>query len=220
MSTDATVPEPGDQLPDERPQRRREYSGAASTLGVAAAVILVVGALIWWFEFRGDDAVTTAADGTGIVALPDEQNPTGRAAAAEPGRAAPNFRLATLDGTQVELTDYRGKWVLLNFWASWCPPCRSETPDIQALSTRAGNEMVVLGVNLQESRAAAADFAEKYGLTYPIVLDRSGEVSIAYRVGNNIPATLLVRPDGVIEQFHIGELSSDALAEIEAGYRR
>lgn len=216
MSTDPTVPEPGDQLPDERPQRRREYSGAASTLGVAAAVILVVGALIWWFEFRGDHGGTLADDGTGIVELPDDANPTGRAPASEPGRAAPNFRLATLDGSQVELTDYRGQWVLLNFWASWCTPCRSETPDLQALSERAGDTLVVLGVNQQETRSAAADFAQQYGLTYPIVLDRSGDVSIAYRVGRDIPISLLVRPDGVIEQFYFGELRDDHLAEIEA----
>lgn len=220
MSTNPTVPEPGDQLPDERPQRRREYSGAASTLGVAAAVILVVGALIWWFEFRGDHGGTLASDGTGIVELPDDANPTGRAPASEPGRAAPNFRLATLDGGQVELTDYRGQWVLVNFWASWCEPCRRETPDLQALSERTGGNLVVLGVNLQETRKAAAEFAERYKLTYPIVLDRSGQVSIAYRVGNNIPTSLLVRPDGVIEQFYFGPVESDGLAELEAEYLR
>jgi peroxiredoxin len=209
-----------DQLPDERPQRRREYSGASSTLGVAALVILVVGAAIWFFELRADDAPGLAADGTGVIALPDEMNPTGRSPSAQQGRAAPNFRLNDALGEPVALTDYRGKWVLVNFWATWCPPCRDETPDLQEFYLRngGGRTIVVLGVNQQETVAQMASFGEEFGVTYPLILDRHGGVSQAYRVARNLPVTILIDPAGVIVEIYYGQVSMDTLERIEREY--
>jgi thiol-disulfide isomerase/thioredoxin len=205
-------------LPDERPQRRREYSGAGSTLGIAALVILVVGGLVWWFEFRGGgSAEGVSEEGLGVVALPEALNPTGKAPAGDRGRAAPNFRLGDLrDGPPVTLTDFRGQWVLLNFWASWCPPCRGETPALQAFSERfAGKGLVVVGVNQQETPTTARSFADEFGVTYPMVLDRDGEVSVAYRVGSGLPVSMLVNPEGVIERVIIGAISEEHFTSIE-----
>ena len=209
-----------EELPDERPQRRREYSGASSTLGVAALIVIVVGVAIWFFEFR--DAGSSGGGGTpglGIVALAPQLNPTGKAAAAQEGRAAPDFRLRSVDGIDLQLSDLRGDFVLLNFWATWCGPCRDETPDLQALFQTARREtgqggLIVVGVNQQEEPDTVRAFTTEFGVTYPVVLDRAGEVSDAYRVGRGLPMTFLIDPAGVIERIYYGRITSDALAAI------
>ncbi len=204
---------------DERPQRRREYSGASSTLGLATLIILVVGLAIWWFEFREDeDDGNASSDGFGIVALADGLNPTERPVSSEVGRAAPDFLLAAVDGGEERLSDYRGKWVLINFWASWCGPCRQETPDLQRLQERRPDTVVVLGVNQQEPLKTAAEFVDEYDLTYPLALDSSGEVSAAYRVSRGLPVSILVDPSGVIREIHIGRIDEEALLTFETEY--
>lgn len=215
----AGAPGPVDeQLPDERPQRRREYSGAGSTLGLAALVILVVGTAIWWAELRPGGAPSLAKDGTGVFALPDGYNTTGEPPAGQPGRAAPNFRLANGDGQLVTLSNYRGKWVLVNFWATWCLPCRDETPDLQEVYERNEDVLVVLGVNQQETVEQMTTFGDAYDVTYPLVLDRSGQVSQAYRVSRNLPVTFLIDPQGVIVEAFWGQVSMDTLERVEAEY--
>ena len=215
----ASAPGPmNDQLPDERPQRRREYSGAGSTLGLAALVILVVGAAIWWAELRPDDAPALGKDGTGVLDLPEGTNPTGKSPSAEEGRAAPNFRLAGRDGQLVTLSDYRGRWVLVNFWATWCPPCRDETPDLQEVYERNDGSLVVIGVNQQETPEQMTSFGDAFGVTYPLVLDRTGQVSQAYRVSRNLPVTFLVDPEGVIVEAFWGQVTMETLERVEAEY--
>ncbi len=204
-------------LPDERPNRRREYSGAGSTLGVAMLIVLAVAAALWWFEVRNPDSGGGVDSGEfGIVELPQGLNRGGQKPAAQVGRPAPDFLLASPEGADTRLSALRGQWVLLNFWASWCEPCRSETPDLQSLSVRLKERpFTVVGVNQQERPATAREFTESFGLTYPIVLDRDGEVSQAYRVGRGLPVSLLLDPQGVIRKIYLGRLSADALAEVE-----
>jgi peroxiredoxin len=172
-----------------------------------------VGLGIWYFQLRGNDGPGNT-HGLGVVALAAGQNPTGKAPAAETGRAAPGFRLAGLNGGTVNLTDYRGKYVLLNFWASWCGPCRGETPALQKLYSQAGNkDLVVIGVNQQETQGAAKSFIDEFGVTYPVALDRSGDVSVAYRA-NILPVSVLIDPQGVIRQIWNGKLTDSNLAQV------
>jgi thiol-disulfide isomerase/thioredoxin len=211
---DAPSPE---TLPDERPQRRREYTGSASTLGVAILVILAVGVGIWFLELRGDGSAGRGDRAHGIVALPENLNPTGQAPAAQSGRAAPDFLLPLLDGAEARLTDYRGRYVLVNFWASWCPPCRAETPGLQLLSEQHRERLVVVGVNIQESEGAARTFARQFGLTYPIVLDRDAEVTNAYRA-RTPPISYLVDPTGVVVKVYLGPLDQEAIEALVREY--
>lgn len=211
-SGDTLTPMDDEGIPEERPWRKREYSGASSTLGIAALVVLAVGAAIWFLEFRGDPGGGLASDGYGIIALEDALNPTGKPASAEVGRAAPDFRLRLLDGSDANLSDYRGKTVVLNFWASWCGPCRSEAPDLEAVHLANPDQVVVLGVNQQETQDAAAKFRDEFGLTYPMPLDRTGEVSQAYRLPG-LPVTVLIGPDGVIERMFGEGVTEEQLTE-------
>lgn len=203
-------------LPDERPQQRREYAGPGFTFGIAALVVVVVGFGIWFLEIRGDGGGVEAEAGMGVVALAESLNPTGEAPAAEVGRAAPAFRLRDLDGSAAELTEFRGRYVLLNFWASWCGPCRGETPALQAFFEQQAPGLVVIGVNQQEEAETARAFAESFGVTYPIALDADGQVSGAYRVTTGLPVSFLIDPDGVIQGIHLGALTDSDLAGLAA----
>ncbi|MYD28514.1 MAG: redoxin domain-containing protein [Dehalococcoidia bacterium] len=203
-------------LPDERPQQRREYTGPGFTFGIAALVVAVVGFGIWFLEIRGDGGGVEAEAGMGVVALAGSLNPTGEAPAAEVGRAAPAFRLRDLDGSAAELTDFRGQYVLLNFWASWCGPCRGETPALQAFFEDRSPGLVVVGVNQQETAETAGAFTEQFDVTYPIVLDADGQVSGAYRVSTGLPVSFLIDPEGVIQRVHLGALTDSDLAELAA----
>lgn len=199
------------QLPDERPQRRREYRGPFSTLGAGALVVFAVGLLLWYFQFRPPEPSAADSDGYGIVALPAELATQDERTAAREGKLAPDFLLPTLQGDTVRLSEFRGRWVLVNFWASWCGPCRSETPELQLLVEREVDRVVVLGVNLQETPDAARRFVTEFAVMYPIALDRDGSVGQGYGV-SALPVTFLVDPDGRIADIVRGRLSADRLA--------
>lgn len=127
------------------------------------------------------------------------------------GQRAPDFGLEMLDGTKVSLSDYRGDVVLLNFWATWCEPCRAEIPAIEAVfQARQGEPFVVLGVNSQESREVIIPFVKEMGMTYPVLLDGTGRVTQTYR-GPGLPMSLVLDREGVIRFRHAGVLTEAQL---------
>lgn len=122
------------------------------------------------------------------------------------GFAAPEVDLDGLDGLRLRLSDLRGQVVVLNLWASWCPPCRAEMPALQALHERyAGRGVVVLAVNstIQDSEPAAREFAAEFGLTFPIGLDRDGLATRQYQV-RALPSTFFIDGAGVIRRVVVG----------------
>ena len=120
----------------------------------------------------------------------------------EVGDTAPNFRLETVDGTVVELADYRGeKNVILNFWATWCPPCKAEMADFEDAYRAHSDELVVLGVDLMESKQDVRTFlADEVDVSYPILIDPSGEVARGYRLFTQ-PTTYFIDKQGRIARI-------------------
>jgi peroxiredoxin len=132
------------------------------------------------------------------------------------GMVAQDFALPDLDGNMVALSQFRGRRVLLNFWASWCVPCRQEIPvmvDLYDELRAAGIEIVA--VNVLEEPGVVAQAARHYGMPFPVLLDESGAIQRTYFV-RGLPTTYLVDEDGVIRVIHRGELTAASLR----GYAR
>jgi len=123
------------------------------------------------------------------------------------GALAPDFTLKDLEGHEVSLADFRGKGVLLNFWAVWCGPCRQEVPTLEKFYQKYGDRVQVIGVDLAEDQATVASFVERYELTYPILLDSQGRVAAEYRV-MSIPKSFFIDDEGVIRDIISGPLRS------------
>ena len=129
------------------------------------------------------------------------------------GFAAPDFTLQTPDGQTLSLSDLRGQAVLLNFWATWCPPCRAEMPAIQQVYQKYRDRgFTVLAVDVQETDAQVAAFVQEQGLTFPILMDRDGAVSAAYQV-KAMPSTFFIDRDGIIRQVTLGGPMAAAFIE-------
>ena len=120
------------------------------------------------------------------------------------GYTAPDFTLQTIEGQQVSLSDYRGKPVILNFWASWCGPCRYEVPAFNSFYDKYGNEGVsILAVNTQDNPDSALAYAKSDGLKFTIPVDPRGQVSSLYNV-RGLPTTYFIDKDGIITSIKIG----------------
>ena len=128
------------------------------------------------------------------------------------------YQLTDLDGRPVRLADLRGKAVWINFWASWCPPCQSETPVIRDLAERYGDRgLVVIGISVQEtSQSDVQAYATRYQLGYTIAADLSGNIFRLYHPPG-LPTQVFVGPEGAIRSVVLAPLTeADAVAQIEA----
>ena len=137
------------------------------------------------------------------------------------GFLAPDFTLDTLDGNTVTLSELRGKVVVINFWATWCPPCRAETPALQkSYEQYKDSGVVILGVDLtnQDVISEVESFVQEFGLTYPILLDRDGSVSNSLYQIKGLPSTFFVNREGIIRTVLVGGPMSEAFirSKIEA----
>ncbi len=135
----------------------------------------------------------------------------------EEGDSAPDFVLSRLDGAQHHLSDYRGKYVLLNFWGSFCEPCVREMPEIQKQYEKYGaGQLQVIGVNLDEGVVTVKNFVSGLHLTFPILLDHN---TIRKKYGvNSYPTTFFLDPQGKIIVKHIGEMDEAYLRQTLSGF--
>jgi thiol-disulfide isomerase/thioredoxin len=134
----------------------------------------------------------------------------------------PNFRFVpisgpmpvvagpTVQGGALQVGDYRGKVVLINFWATWCNPCRREQPELEALWRKLSpsGKVAFIGVNYKDQAAAAATYLQRYGVTYPSVSDPNGSLGDRFNVPY-LPATILVDADGQLHYRLVGEQKAD-----------
>jgi peroxiredoxin len=165
-----------------------------------SAGVLVLG-VMWAWAARVPDSVARG-----------EQLPSPRA-----GFLAPDFTLETLDGGSASLADYRGRVVILNFWASWCGPCRAEMPALQTLweaQRERGLEVLAVNSTVQDSVPAATEFLQEMNLNLPVLFDRDGAATRRYLV-RALPTTFIVDRQGVIRSVMIGGPVSAAVMQTQ-----
>jgi cytochrome c biogenesis protein CcmG/thiol:disulfide interchange protein DsbE len=188
----------------KHPNRKRGKPAGSNTwfyVSVTLAVLLIVAGLsgLWLTNQTSSSAQTT----TGQFTPP-----------ASKAVQASDFTLQTLDGRSVKLSDYRGQVILLNTWASWCPPCRAEMPDLEAYYREHKEDgFVVLAVNDEESASTVANFIQAQGFTFPVLLDPEGKVMSQYGV-RGLPTSFLIDRNGMVRGVWSGQLSPERLKQI------
>jgi cytochrome c biogenesis protein CcmG/thiol:disulfide interchange protein DsbE len=200
---------------EQRPQGRREWSGWLRSLALPLALLAIIVGALFYFQTRSSGSGAEA--GLGVVELPPAKNVSGKPPAAEIGRSAPDFVLQNLDGQQVRLSDLQGHPLVVNFWASWCLPCREETPGlIGAYEQNRAAGLMVLGINLQEADERARSFVTDFSVDYPVVLDRKGQVARTWRIGGpmqGLPVSYFIDPQGIVRKIVLGPVRAKDLAE-------
>lgn len=122
---------------------------------------------------------------------------------------APDFTWSDAQGITHQLSDFRGQRIVLNMWATWCEPCRSEMPDLDRVNGTDG--VIVIGVNKGQNIDVIPPFIDEIGVSFPLISDPDGDVSLAYGA-RNLPTSVFIDREGVIRTISIGILSPDALA--------
>ena len=136
---------------------------------------------------------------------------TGQSGFTRVQKPAPEFTLSNFDGGDIALSDYLGQPIVINFWASWCPPCREEAPLLERVWRDYRDDGVMfLGVDIQDGEESGMRFLEQYDITYPNGLDKDGRVTIDYGV-IGLPVTFFVNREGIIERRWVGALREKRL---------
>jgi cytochrome c biogenesis protein CcmG/thiol:disulfide interchange protein DsbE len=128
------------------------------------------------------------------------------------GKPMPEFKLQSLEGKEVKLADFKGKPVVINFWATWCPPCRNEMPLLDRTSKSLGGKAVFLVINDAESPELVKEFAKENKLSLPILLDPDGAINSLFFV-QSYPTTYFLDEKGILRAQHIGELDEALLSK-------
>lgn len=132
-------------------------------------------------------------------------------------QSAPDFSGTTFTGKKVRLSEYRGKVVLVNFWGSWCPPCRAEAPDLQRLYAKdKAKGLLVLGVNVKDQKQLAAAFIRTKHLTYPNISDPQSRIALQFRnfPPSAIPSTIIVDRNGRVAGVYLGGKTESEFASV------
>lgn len=158
-----------------------------------AGVLLLGGAWAWWGR------------------VPYVEGNVIAGSAPQAGFTAPDFTLETLDDGKVTLSELQGQVVVINLWATWCPPCRSEMPALERVWNEYRDDgLVMLAVNQREAPSRVSAFVDEFGLTFPVLLDRDGGVGARYHL-RAYPTTFFVGRDGVIRDVVLGGPMPEAL---------
>ncbi len=177
----------GQSRPGARGPRR---VGVVLALALLAAALVLAGRLVGQPSTAG-----VVVEGVAVV-----------------GRPAPRVELPGLRGGRVRLAELRGRPVVLNFWASWCPPCLAEMPEFERVHRRLGGRVAFLGVNQRDQPRAAEELAGRTGVTYPLAVDVAGQAFDAFG-GLGMPTTVLIGADGTVADVFAGQLDETLLRE-------
>lgn len=156
--------------------------------------------------------LTFLVSATHIAAVPAPGSANGQSNPA----SAPDFELTDLTGKTISLSDYKGKVLFLNFWATWCPPCREEIPDfVEAYSENREKGFEILGISVDtKSRAVVSEFVAKYKINYPVVLEsraKTQQLIDDYEPGQFIPTTIIIDKQGRIRHKQVGQMDKVTL---------
>lgn len=183
--------------------------------GIAILVILIgimIGNIV--MDNRTEEDETNFIDVTGDTSVTGGMIAPAESVSIEPGEAAPDFELETLDGEVIRLSDLQGEKVMLNFWASWCPPCKEEMPEIQKFYETYQDEINIIAVNFNEKDEKVIEFLDEFGYTFPIPLDSEGDVGSEYGV-LTLPTTYFINSEGIIQEpRHVGPMTFDFMEEM------
>ncbi|SEB14126.1 Peroxiredoxin [Thalassobacillus cyri] len=190
-------------------------------LGISILVLGLVGYAIYSFTDNGNDETNgpneynvsgdTSQEGTGIM-------PPNTPKGIQEGEQAPDFELETVEGETLRLSDLQGKKVFLNFWATWCPPCKKEMPEMQKFYEEYGDEVEIVAVNATTTETSMDEvkkYLEQEGYTFQVPLDKKNQVSSEYQA-ITIPTTYFIGTDGVVQQpRQVGPMTYDFMVKMK-----
>ncbi|PLR83666.1 peroxiredoxin family protein [Bacillus sp. V33-4] len=184
---------------------------------ILAAAIVVVN--VWKPSFtEGETEKPTET----VNSASQEDIPGAKLSELEEGSEAPDFELTTLAGEKAKLSDYRGQKVILNFWATWCPPCKAEMPHMQSFYEKNKDKgITILAVNLtnvDKGMDAINAFVKEYGLTFPILLDEDGTVGMTYQAFS-IPTSYIIDKNGKIAKKIVGPMDEEKMKQLTANLK-
>ena len=198
-------------MPDTRPIVR------PVTAVVLSAIILMlcIGSGVFSLPYLASaaDQPTKAANTSGTPVARPTPNLI-ESVSAKVGQPAIDFALLNLTGQQIFLSDFRGKVVIVTFWATWCPPCRTEIPELNNVYLDLKGEGVeVLAIDVRESHDVVNEFVQDMGMNYPVLLDSRGHLAYAYGV-RGIPTSFFIDRQGILREMRVGGVTEEMIRSI------
>lgn len=204
MDEQQQVPEPAPVTESPAPASKMRMVAVAAT---AIALLAIAIPFVWQPHVDAEPSATAAASSVAPAASHDNagEEPATAACMANAKPANFDFTMKDVDGNQVSLSSYKGKVVLLNFWATWCGPCKAEIPGFVELQEKYRDKLVIVGYSVDDTADKAKAFAAEYKMNYPILLGEGREdVQDAYGPIWGIPASFIISKDGKVCRKHMG----------------